>query len=385
MVTQYMIQSFIPRSSLACLVRPRWVAIAIVASLVAGCRPAPTSVPSDEKASSGKGDSSGSSVHPVPSEVGTGEAGGPLRLAFVTNQIADFWKIAEVGCRDAEKEFNVQVDVKMPQEATAVEQKRIVEDLVTSGVQGIAISPLAADDQVAFLNEVAAKVPLITHDSDAPNSHRLLYIGMDNYSAGRLCGQLIKEALPLGGKVVLFVGRLEQDNAKYRRQGIIDELLGRSGGPGVHNDDAQSPVQGDRYTVLATLTDQGKFEVAKQKAEDAINTYADMNAMVGLFEYNPPACFEAIKQAGKLGTIKLIGFDENPVTLQAIKDGYCAGTVVQNPYEYGYQAVSALAAIVRDPKGGLPAEKFIDIPPRQIRIGNVDQYWDDLKTKTSAN
>ncbi|MDA0657936.1 MAG: sugar-binding protein [Planctomycetota bacterium] len=345
--------------------------------LLVGCRPTNVNAP-DAAVTSHK---SGSDEGGTSSSLADDSADRPT-VAFVTNQIADFWKIAEVGCNDAEKEFNVKVDVKMPQEATAVEQKRIVEDLLSSGVKGIAISPLAADDQVGFLNEVAAKVPLITHDSDAPNSNRLLYIGMDNYRAGRMCGELIKEALPQGGKVVLFVGRLEQDNAKYRRQGIIDELLGRTGGPGVHDDDPQNLVSGDKYTILATLTDQGKPEVAKQKAEDAINTYADMNAMVGLFEYNPPVCFEAIKQAGKLGQIKLIAFDENSVTLQAIRDGHCHGTVVQNPYEYGYQSVKALASILREEQ---PAAKFIDIPPRQIRIDNVDAYWDDLKNKTAGN
>ena len=65
--------------------------------------------------------------------------------------------------------------------------------------------------------------------------------------------------------------------------------------------------------------------------------YPEMNAMVGLFEYNPPACYQALQQANKLGEIKLIGFDENELTLQAIKDGTCVGTVVQDPYQYGYQ------------------------------------------------
>ncbi|GIT30306.1 MAG: hypothetical protein Ct9H300mP1_23520 [Planctomycetaceae bacterium] len=51
---------------------------------------------------------------------------------------------------------------------------------------------------------------------------------MDNYTAGRMCGELIREALPKGGKVMLFIGRLEQDNARLRRQGVIDALLGRS-------------------------------------------------------------------------------------------------------------------------------------------------------------
>ncbi len=67
----------------------------------------------------------------------------------------------------------------------------------------------------------------ITQDSDAPNTHRLAYVGMDNYLAGRTCGKLVKEAMPEGGEVMIFVGRLGQLNADLRRQGVIDELLDR--------------------------------------------------------------------------------------------------------------------------------------------------------------
>lgn len=305
------------------------------------------------------------------------------RVAFVTNQIADFWNIAKAGCEDASEDFSIEVDVRMPSEATANKQKTIVEDLLTSGVQAIAISPIDAENQLTLLNETAAKIPLITHDSDAPNSDRLLYIGMDNYKAGRMCGELVKAALPEGGKVMLFIGRLEQENSKFRRQGVIDELLDRKRNPD-YFDPVGEVISGDKYTILGTLTDQGKQEVAQQKAEDAINTYPDINAMVGLFEYNPPACYQALEKAGKLGQIKLIGFDENDVTLQAIKDGYCVGTVVQNPYEYGYKSVELLKQILTGDKSGIPESGFIDIPPRKITAENVDTFWADLRAKKAG-
>jgi len=302
------------------------------------------------------------------------------RIAFVTNQIAAFWNIAKAGCEDAEKDFNVEVDVRMPAEATAVEQKRIVEDLLTSGIDAIAISPLDADNQKAFINEVAAKVPLITHDSDAPGTSRLLYIGMDNYRAGRMVGKLVKEALPQGGEIVIFIGRLEQDNSKHRRQGVIDELLDRPEDK-ARFDPVEGVIKGEKYAILATLTDQGKPEVAQRKAADAINTYPDMDAMVGLFEYNPPACYQALRQAGKLDSIKLIGFDENDVTLQAIKDGHCTGTVVQNPYQYGYKSVEVLVALLKGDRSVIPADKFVDVPAQVVTRENVDEFWADLKAK----
>lgn len=317
------------------------------------------------------------------------DAGGDSQpsVAFVTNQIADFWKIAEAGAKDAASEFDVSVEVVMPPEATAVVQKQKVEDLLTSGIQAIAISPLDADNQVDWLNSIAETVPLITHDSDCPTSNRLMYIGMDNYAAGRACGDLVVKALPEGGRVLLTIGRLEQDNSKYRRQGVIDVLLGRDRTATYYQEqpDAWDPtdgeIKGDKYTVVATVTDQGKPEVALSKAEDALNTWPNLNAMVGLFEYNPPALHQALKKSGKLGQIALIGFDENDITLQAIKDGECVGTVVQNPYMYGYESVRVLSELLKGNQEVIPESKYIDIPPRSITKDNVDEYWEDLRAK----
>jgi ribose transport system substrate-binding protein len=364
--------------------RIRLIAAAVVCGLVVGCR--------NDESGSGAAGSGGSETGTAGD--GGGSAGGPARslpegtsVAFVTNQIADFWKIAEAGCKDAQKDFGITVEVRMPPQATAVEQKRIVEDLLTSGIDAIAISPLDADNQIEWLNGIAAKIPLITQDSDAPQSNRLAYIGMDNYAAGRMCGQLVRQALPDGGNVMLHIGRLEQDNSKYRRQGVIDELLGRDRDAAFYQSqsDAWDPVEGviegGGFTILGTITDQGKSEVAQTKAEDAINTYPEINAMVGLFEYNPVACYQALSKAGKLGEIKLIGFDENDVTLQAIKDGECTGTVVQNPYMYGYESVRILKEFLGGDKSSISVSKFIDIPPRMITADNVDEFWADLKAK----
>ena len=147
-------------------------------------------------------------------------------LAYVTNGVAPFWTIAEKGALQAEADLNVSVDVVMPS-GGITDQKDKVEDLLTRKVDGIAISPIDADNQTELLNKAAERANLVTHDSDAPASNRMCYIGMDNYEAGLMCAELVKKALPEGGKVMIFVGRMEQDNAKHRRQGLIDGLIGK--------------------------------------------------------------------------------------------------------------------------------------------------------------
>jgi ribose transport system substrate-binding protein len=312
----------------------------------------------------------------------TGDGAAP-RVAFVTNGVASFWVIAEKGAIDGGAATGADVSVHMP--AGAVDQKRILEDLVAKSVDGIAVSPIDSENQTDLLNMVASRTALITHDSDAPNADRLCYVGMDNYTAGRLCGELVKEALPDGGSVFIFVGRLEQDNARGRRQGMIDELLGRSFDPTRYDPPSTDALVGDTYTILGTLTDQFDQAKGKANAEDALSRHPDLDCMVGLFAYNPPLCLSALEGAGKLGQVKVIGFDEADETLQGIKDGTVHGTVVQDPYNYGYRSVEILNALARGDDSMIPESRFIEIPARQIRADNVDAFWDDLKQKLATD
>jgi ribose transport system substrate-binding protein len=300
------------------------------------------------------------------------------KFAVITTGVASFWDICKTGAENAGKDLDVDVEVIMP--SGGMEQKNKMEDLLSRGVDGIAAAVIDPINQSEFFDEVAERVEFITVDTDAPDSQRKVYIGVDNYDAGRLCGQLVKEALPEGGEVILFIGRLEQDNSKRRRQGVIDELLDRAPDSSRY-DLPGTAIKGEKYTVLATLTDQ--FDRAKGKAnvEDMLTKHPEVGCMVGLFAYNPPLILEALSQADKLKTVKVVGFDEDAITLQAIIDGTMHGTVVQNPYEYGYQSVKVLKALSEGDTSMIPENKFINIPARQIRKDGVEKFRADLNKK----
>ncbi|HKB42113.1 MAG TPA: substrate-binding domain-containing protein, partial [Gemmataceae bacterium] len=113
---------------------------------------------------------------------------GDFEVAFVSNNAEEFWTFAEAGARVAAREAKVSVVFKKPKGGTVDEQKQIVDDLLTSGVKGIAISVNDPVNQKDFLNEVADKVPLITVDNDAPDTRRRCYIGTNNIKAGHEVG-----------------------------------------------------------------------------------------------------------------------------------------------------------------------------------------------------
>ncbi len=308
-------------------------------------------------------------------------AGGPAkRIAFVTNGAADFWVLARIGVEDAAEKYGVEASFHMPTGGVA-DQKRILEDLLVKGVDGIAVSPIDPRNQTEFLDGVAARTKLITHDSDAPDSKRICFIGVDNYDGGRLCGEIVQEALPDGGKIAIFVGRMEQDNARRRRQGVIDQILGRDPDPD-RFDPADGVIEGNGFTIVGTYTDQMDTAKAKANVEDALSRHGDLDGMVGLFAYNAPAILEVLAQSGKTGRVKVIGFDEADETLAGIEAGIVEGTVVQDPYGYGYRSIEILAGLTS--VSGAPTSRpasFVHIPARAIRKAEVVAFRADLAKK----
>ena len=284
-----------------------------------------------------------------------------LKLAFVSNNAANFWAIARTGCNDAAKELgNVEVDFRIPSSASAAEQQQILNDLVAAGVDGIAVSPIDPANETDFLNKIAGQTLLVTTDSDAPDSKRVCYIGTDNVAAGHQAGELIKEAIPQGGKIMIFVGKMDAQNAKERFQGIKDALAGSN------------------VEIIDVRTDDTDQARAQQNAADTLVKYPDIACLVGLWNYNGPAIANAVKAAGKNGQVKIVCFDENQETLDGVASGLIYGTVVQQPYEFGKQAITRMQKYLGGDKSQLAGPKII-IPTRVIKKADVADFEVQLK------
>ncbi|MBU6411481.1 MAG: sugar-binding protein, partial [Verrucomicrobia bacterium] len=286
-------------------------------------------------------------------------AGGPaakkLKLAFVSNNAANFWTMARAGCNAAARELgNVEVDFRIPASGSAAEQQQILNDLVAAGVNGIAASPIDPANQIDFLNKIASQTLFITTDSDAPGSKRVCYIGTDNVAAGRQVGQLIKEAIPRGGKIMLFVGKLDAQNAKDRLAGIKEAL------------------QGSNVQILDVRTDDTDPVRAQNNAADTLVKYPDIACLVGLWSYNGPAILHAVRNAGQAGQVKIVCFDDDPDTLAGVASGDIYGTVVQQPYKFGYEAITRMDKYLNGAKSALAGvDGKIFIPTIPVTKTNV--------------
>jgi ribose transport system substrate-binding protein len=107
--------------------------------------------------------------------------------------------------------------------------------------------------------------------------------------------------------------------------------------------------------------------------------------MVGLWSYNGPAILQALGPEGQLGKIKIVCFDDEAATLAAIKEGTIFGTVAQQPFEYGYQAVQTAARILRGDRSAIPVNKTIFVPTVVIRSKDVDEYSKKLNLLLGAS
>jgi ribose transport system substrate-binding protein len=277
-----------------------------------------------------------------------------IKIAVVTNCTDPFWDLCEAGAKKASQEFDVDLLFRQPEKLDAAIQTPIIEAWVKQGVNGIAISVIDPSGQAQDLIRFAKKVPIVTMDNDAEGTGRRCYIGVDNREAGRAVGRLVKKVLPNGGTIAMFIANTTSANAIARTGGVLDELATpeANGTPAKH---PQKPeINGKFYGKYFLVdgeakTDGGPGEVPVKNAASILSRLEGVPdvCMIGLYAYNPPAILEAARSKSLVGKIKIVGFDENLATLQAVAAGEIEGTVVQDPYNYGFKSVEVLAAIAR--------------------------------------
>ena len=127
------------------------------------------------------------------------------------------------------------------------------------------------------------------------------------------------------------------------------------------------------------------FAVARRNVDDVLVANPEIDCMVGFYSYNPPRIYEALQAAGKLGEITVIAFDEDPITLGAVREGSFAGTVVQDPYQWGFQGMMLMAAYLDGDKSQIPDDGLIIVPTKVINQDNVDAFEAELVARISGN
>jgi ribose transport system substrate-binding protein len=248
-----------------------------------------------------------------------------VKIKIITNGVSPFWDPMQVGMNRAGQKYGCETSWSGPANAQIPDQKRMVEDAISSKVDGLAVSAIDAAALTPTIDQaVDAGILTITFDSDAPKSKRLIYIGTNNFNAGKAAGEEAKKLFPNGGKLIGFVGNLSAENARERVDGFKDG------------------IRGSKIEVVDVREDNKDPSRARKNVEDAIQARKDIDGFLGLYSYNGPAIVDAVSAANARARYKIITFDAEPKTLQALDGGKIDFTVVQKPYEFGRLSVEFL-------------------------------------------
>jgi len=261
------------------------------------------------------------------------------RVIFITNSDSPFWAAARAGIEEANRdlklgEVGLNAVMIVNNGTTAGQIEKLRQFASQSDVAAVAISVNDANNQaiVDELKALQAKgIPVITVDSDVNREKyrdvRRVFLGTDNFVAGRELGTAMKHLLPEGGKYVTFVGITGAQNA-------IDRVGGIEAGAG------------PSFQRIDNMGDQTDLTVARENVRSALRNHPDLSALVGIWAYNAPAIADVVKENSDKARPKVVVFDAQADTIQHMRDGYIDVMIVQDPYQMGYKAVQIMKALV---------------------------------------
>jgi ribose transport system substrate-binding protein len=266
-----------------------------------------------------------------------------------------FFDLARDGCFKAQEELaGVTCEYIGPGEHTELEQIQIVQDLITKGVDGIAVAPSNAPAMARVLQEAqTAGIPVITWDSDLlPEDAglRATYVGTFNYDIGKNLAEIVKARHPDGGTICLQTGGAAAANHNERLLGARETLAGMelgdppgksltgeggwteiSGCPLVTNDDGNVAVQG-MSDILAANPD--------------LTAFLSTGAFTQWFDNAYRQAAGPYQEKMAAGDLTIVVADTLPMQLEQTRDGLGNGLVGQRPFEMGYKAMFILKDIV---------------------------------------
>lgn len=283
-----------------------------------------------------------------------GSAGSKGTIAVIVKSTQhEFWQAVKKGAEDAGKKAGYEVHFQGASTETAIgEQVNIVEDAINKQVSAIV---LAASDAQALVpsiqRAVQAGIPVITIDSgvksDLPKSH----VATDNQAAAGIAAEKMAELIHQKGKVAIVNFVAGAASAVDREKGFKERM-------------AKYP----NIQIINTFYSNGDQEKAYSIALDILNSNPDIKGIFCANEGAAVGVAKAIKSAGKAGKVTVIGFDSSKDEISFIQEGVMDGTVVQNPYQIGYQGVEQAVKVINKQT----VEKRIDTGATYVDKNNIN-------------
>lgn len=278
---------------------------------------------------------------------------------------SEFFNWAYAGMRDAAARLgpNVEVQLLGPAEWDASLEAREIEQLVARGVDGIIAT--AGDAQTmnsAIDRAIAAGIPVVLFNSDAPESQRLAFVGTNNYNAGCEAGKAV--AAWHGDAAVVGISTFPGPDHLARRQQGFEDCL-KAAAPGA--------------TIAQVVNDEGRVDRAEAAVTAMLQANPAINVVFGAHGNPGPGAASAVRTLGLQGKVDILAFDFGVPVLELIQSGEIKATVGQNPYLMGYMAMMVAYGARHETEitagtGFGPYPSLIDTGVRILGPDDVSQF-----------
>ncbi|MEE4605307.1 MAG: sugar ABC transporter substrate-binding protein [Desulfobacteraceae bacterium] len=244
-----------------------------------------------------------------------------------------FWAAVEKGAREKAKELGVDLVVLAPpQESDITSQIAQIEDQMTKGVDGIALAPTDPDALAPIVDEALAEGTKVVFVDTNGKNKGVTFIGTNNEMGAKLAADYICKNVPKGSDVAILQGIIVQSTGRFRADGSHKGLTECG-----LNIVAEQPADWDRAKGQAVM-------------ENILVGNPNIKAVFASNDNMALGAAEALKQAGVLDKVLLVGFDANPDAAVSILASEMSASVAQNPYNMGALSVENLMKLIKGEK-----------------------------------
>ena len=270
-------------------------------------------------------------------------SGKSYKMTFIQGVAGDGFYVT-MGCgiqAEAKKLGNVTVNIQGPSQFDPTLQNPIIESVTAAHPDAILIAPddvSASRPPISQAMAAGIKVVLVDTTLSDP-SGAVSQISSDNVAGGADAFAAIKQLVPNGGQVLVVNTKPGISTTDQRQQGFADAAKADS-----------------KFSYVGTQFDQDTASLAAQVTLAALQKNP---GIVGIFAANlfsAEGAATGVRQAGKSGKVKIVGFDAEPDEITALQQGTVQALIAQSPYTIGTdavdQAVAALSGKPTTPKIG---------------------------------
>ncbi|GAE29414.1 sugar-binding protein [Halalkalibacter hemicellulosilyticus] len=265
----------------------------------------------------------------------------------------DYWRLVGEGAKQTEERYDVFVEYKGPSRSNPEEQLKLLDMAIKSKVDGMIVQALNESFTPLINQAVNEGIPVMTIDTDSPESLRAAYIGTDNYVAGQLAGEALIEDTNGQATVGIITGSFDNTHHQLRVQGFKDTI-----------------EKVDGIDIVAVEESNITRVEAEEKAYTMLSEHDEITAMIGTSSWDGIGIVAAAQTLQKQESLYVMTFDPLEENIQLLETGELDAIVEQQPLEMGYRSIEMMLDLIQ----GDVVDEIYHTNASIIRRSNIDSW-----------